>query len=434
MKYFRFRIPGLLIVLSLVTFISGCVKQNFDEPPINIPHVDFDTNCTIAGLKALLGTQTMVEITADTIIQGIVTANDESGNIYKKLYIQDKSAGLEIGIDATSLYTTYKLGQKVFIKCKGLYLGDYAGVTQMGYPYAGSIGRIPAIMISEHFFLDSLPQTPPVPDTLDLMGMLAQKVSSLVAVKGIRFMDAGQPYVIPGETNSNRDLADALGNIIQLDGKNFIVRTSSYANFANTNMAGGVGTLVGIFSVFNGQYQMYIRDINDVKNFVDTGFSVIYQQNFDADPPDWVKFAKTSNKPWSWDGQYTVMVANGYQADVPCETWLVSPAINLEGYSQTILTFKTWTKYTDSGMPKPLDVFISTDYSGTGDPTTATWTALDCILPAANSGAWTSSGDVDLSTYTQNIYIAFKYRSSGITSSSASKWEVDTFKVTGNKD
>jgi hypothetical protein len=199
-------------------------------------------------------------------------------------------------------------------------------------------------------------------------------------------------------------------------------------------MPDGVGTLVGIFSVFNGQYQMYIRDVNDTKNFVDTGYKVIYQQNFDADPPDWVKYVKTSNKNWTWDASYSVMVANGYGGDVPCEAWLVSPAIDLSGVSQPILTFKTWTKYTDNGLANPLEVYISTNYSGSGDPTVATWTTLQCALSPANSGVWTSSGDVDLSAYNQPVYIAYRYRSSGVTSSTASKWEVDTFKVTGRKN
>jgi len=434
MKYIRLKNLGIIISLSLMVVFSGCVKHNFDEPPIDIPHVDFDANCSIAGLKAMLGTQDMVEITADTIIEGIVTANDESGNIYKKLYIRDNSGGLEMGIDQTSLYTTYKVGQRIFIKCKGLYLGNYADVVQLGYPYNGSIGRIPAAMLSGRFFLDSLPGPAPVPDTLDLSGALGGKVSTLIALKNVRFPDAGSTFVIPGETNSNRDIADAFGNVISIGGKNLILRTSSYANFANDKMPDGVGTLIGIFSVFNGQYQVYIRDINDTKNFVDTGNKVIYQQNFDADPPDWIKFAKTGGKPWTWDATYSVMVANGYQGTAPCETWLVSPAIDLTGISNPILTFKTWTKYTDSGLANPLDVYISTNYSGTGDPTTADWATIQCALSPANSGIWTSSGDVSLAAFNQPVYIAYRYRSSGVTSNTASKWEVDTFKVTGKKN
>jgi hypothetical protein len=125
------------------------------------------------------------------------------------------------------------------------------------------------------------------------------------------------------------------------------------------------------------------------------------------------------------------MVGNGYLGDVPSEDWLISPALNLAGVSQSILTFKTWTQFTDSGIANPMEVFISTNYSGSGDPSAATWTPLACTLPAANSKVWTSSGEIDLSMYNQKVYIGYKYRSSGTTASTASKWEVDTFKVTG---
>jgi len=39
-----------------------------------------------------------------------------------------------------------------------------------------------------------------------------------------------------------------------------------------------------------------------------------------------------------------------------------------------------------------------------------------------------------LSAFHQTIYVAFRYRSSGVTSSSAAKWEVDAFKLTGKKN
>ncbi len=429
MKFF-----AVAALLGLTVLISGCVKKDFDVPPVYVPHVDFNSNVTIEGLKAMFP-GTLLEITTDTIIQGIITANDESGNLYKTLYLQDQTAGIELKVDKTSLYTEYKVGQRIFIKCKGLYLGQYGGVTQLGYIYNGSIGRIPEAMIPSHIYRDSLPGKAPVPDTLNFTASLNPKISKLVAIKDVRFPDHGQAFVNKGEDYTNRDIADAFGNPIIIDGETFILRSSKYANFANTKMPSGKGTLRGILSIYNGQYQLFIRDTSDCVKFDTSGIgpvlTTIYEQYFDQPPPDWVTWSVKSNKNWEWDSQFKCMIANGYQGDVPSEDWLISPAIDLTGVTQTVLTFRTWTKYTDSGLANPLDVYISTDYSGSGDPSTATWTVLPCTLPAANSATWTSSGDVDLSMYHQPVYIAYKYRSSGTTSSTASKWEVDTFKVTG---
>ncbi len=120
-----------LVLLTNVIFLTSCIKEKFDTPPINIPHVNFTANKTIADLKAMYSGG--LDSIADTIIiKGIVISSDEEGNIYKNLYIQDNTAGIVIALDRTNLYTTFKPGQRVYVKCNGLYLGNYGGVTQLG--------------------------------------------------------------------------------------------------------------------------------------------------------------------------------------------------------------------------------------------------------------------------------------------------------------
>lgn len=425
----------LIILSGLITIMSGCVKQNFDEPPINIPHYNGKANATIDTLVKLYGfhPDTLL-ITQDIVIKGIIVGNDESGNIYKKFFVQDETGGIDVEIDATSLYTQFKVGQRVYIECKGLYLGLYGGALELGYPFNGSIGRIPGAIASVHIFADSLPGKKPAPIVLDpLHGPFGKYINMLVAIPSVRFPDAGQPFVTGGTTTS-RPVGDAFGNPLSMDGNSVILYNSSYATFANNLLPQGVGTVQGIFTVFTSKYEILVRDLNDMVNFVDTGQTVIYQNNFDVAPPDWVIFTPSSNKPWTWDASYLNMVANGYQGSSPCDTWLISPALDLTNVTNPILTFNTWTQFTDSGLPNPLEVRISTDYSGSGDPSSATWSNLQCTLPAANSKVWTPSGDIGLSGFHQKVYVAFHYRSSGTSSSAAAKWEVDTFKLTGKKN
>ncbi len=72
------------------------------------------------------------EITDDVIIGGIVCMDDKSGNYYKKIVIQDETGGIEIEIDQTNLYTDYPVGRKVYVRCKGLFLGNYFDIPQLG--------------------------------------------------------------------------------------------------------------------------------------------------------------------------------------------------------------------------------------------------------------------------------------------------------------
>ena len=70
---------SILLVLAALAFsVSSCVKGDFDQPPINIPSVDFKANSTIAEL--LLKYPGACDSVKDTvIISGIVTGNDETG-------------------------------------------------------------------------------------------------------------------------------------------------------------------------------------------------------------------------------------------------------------------------------------------------------------------------------------------------------------------
>ena len=121
------RILTLLILFTGAILLNGCVKEEFDAPAINAPTVNFSANKTIAQLNLLcdsmFGTPaTFGMITQEFTIEGVVAGNDESGNIYKNLYIQDSTGGIDIAIDQSGLYTTYRVGQKIYVKCQGLYL------------------------------------------------------------------------------------------------------------------------------------------------------------------------------------------------------------------------------------------------------------------------------------------------------------------------
>ena len=67
------------------------------------------------------------------IIKGQVTTSDQVGNLYKSLYIQDETAGIEVKIGKNGLYNEYKLGQWIYVDCTDLTVGDYKGTINLGY-------------------------------------------------------------------------------------------------------------------------------------------------------------------------------------------------------------------------------------------------------------------------------------------------------------
>ena len=129
----------IAISIAALAALASCsewepvVTINYDDPGVAEP-VNMTANCTIAELKAKYKTiGEPVKIDDDLIICGQVASEDRSGNIYKSLYLQDATGGIELKIGKSALYNDYKPGQWVYVKCEGLTLGNYSGMLQIGY-------------------------------------------------------------------------------------------------------------------------------------------------------------------------------------------------------------------------------------------------------------------------------------------------------------
>lgn len=106
------------------------------------------------------------------------------------------------------------------------------------------------------------------------------------------------------------------------------------------------------------------------------------------------------------------------------EDWLISPALDLAATNLPLLQF-----YSSVSFSGPtLEVFVSNNYSGSGNPNAATWTKLNANFPQTGTSGFISSGDVLLQDYkVGNVYIGFKYTSSAATN--AARWTLDDISI-----
>ena len=130
---------------------------------------------------------------------------------------------------------------------------------------------------------------------------------------------------------------------------------------------------------------------------------------------------------WTHASDYSCMKASAYyQQAYNSESWLVSPAIDLSGYSSAKLSFEHVYRY-GVNHEEEMTLWVTTNY--TGDVTTTQWTQK--TIPTYSSGSnWTfvNSGEIDLSSYTSGtVYFAFKYTS---TTAGAATWEVKNVLIT----
>ncbi len=73
-----------------------------------------------------------VDIEEDIWIKGQVVSSDQSGNLYKEVYIQDETGGIDLKLGRGSIYSEFPRGMWVYVDCTGLTLGAYNGMPQLG--------------------------------------------------------------------------------------------------------------------------------------------------------------------------------------------------------------------------------------------------------------------------------------------------------------
>ena len=260
-------------LLGLITVnLSSCREEDFDEPPINGTDPNLTANITIDSLKnlyrdSIIDFNKIITISNDWIISGVVTADDKSGNFYKTVVIEDATAGIAIRLDQTDYYTQYPVGRRVFIKLKGLVLGDYAELLQLG-GYIDNTGTtpevapIPLALVGQYIIGGQWGLNPqPAKVTMLDLANTDKWQNRFVEIDNVEFApdDTAQPFADAVLLQSvNRDLQDCNGGTI-------LVRTSGYCDFANVLTPTGRGTIRGVFSVYNNDAQLLMRDSNDVK-------------------------------------------------------------------------------------------------------------------------------------------------------------------------
>ncbi|WP_119078556.1 Ig-like domain-containing protein [Chitinophaga alhagiae] len=102
------------------------------------------------------------------------------------------------------------------------------------------------------------------------------------------------------------------------------------------------------------------------------------------------------------------------------EDWLISPVLDFSSFNYPLLAFASRSAFAGPA----LELRISTDYSGSGDPRLATWTALNGRFPEVGSDTWKTSAAINLAAFKgTSVYLAWVYTSSP--ELQASRWTLD---------
>lgn len=420
-----------ILTAVFVTILIGCANSDeYDAPNLSGECV------TIAKTKEVIditstSTSSATAYTTDDIIEAYVTSSDEGGNFYKSISFvsTDGAVGFSMPVDNYNLFNEFEPGRKVSVKMQNRFYNLQHSSTVIGSSYNNGVGRVSGVEYKDVILrsCEKVDENTLVNNLSIAQAKNNQLLNKLIEFDNIQFTDAsaGKKFYDP----SVNSIGGATNHLISdLEGNTIIVRVSEYADFAGDVIPNGSGKIRGVLTKFNNDFQFMIRTINDV-NLSNDRITPFFEETFTANWNNWTKVSLVGNQAWS--------LSTTFGSPAPCalmsgfasgnnanEDWLISPAIDLTGSNNAGLTFQTASRFAGN----QLQIYVSSNYSGSGDPSAATWTEVFGTLDTnINSFVWTSSGLIDISSVAGNtVYIGFKYTS---TTSASSTWEVDNVRV-----
>lgn len=250
-----------MITVLLVT----CVKDRDFDAPKGACNSDLKANTTYTELKNLYVDET-TRIQDDLIIEGYVISSDEAGNFFSVVHFQDSpsnpSEGFQIEIDIRDSHLFYPVGSKILIKLKGLYLGESKKVFKIGGVFTSfgnvSIGRLPTAVVDQHIYVSCDMVATVQPTRVSIHNLQENMTNTLVQFDAVEILEEelGLSFAIDRE-ETERILIDCNDNEITL-------LNSGFSDFKTQLLPKGNGTIMGVLKRKNDDYQLVIRNLEDI--------------------------------------------------------------------------------------------------------------------------------------------------------------------------
>ncbi len=441
-------ISWALLLLSIFLWPS-CYKK-LDEPPLYTGAMIQATQ-SIRAMRAAHIPGNFEKLTDNQIITGIVIANDATDNFYKTIVIQDSTGGISVRLDGFGLATDYPIGQRLFIRLNGLWLGEYGGMLQLGGsvdyadPSFPEIIPIPAPLFSKYILVGNR-EPNPTPVKVRFEQLKDSMQSRLVQIDSIELVASDTAKSFGDAINK----ATVSHTLAVCNGGSIYLRTSGFAKFAALKTPRGNGTITGVYTIFGSQKQLVIRDTSDLSmnnlRCSNGGPKQLFYEDFESIPVNndlaingWKNIPETGGKLFTGKitGGNRYAEISAFATNQPLiSSWLILPPINLNNSSNEQLSFLTKDGF-DNGAS--LQVFISSNYDGSNTPWKARWTLLKTIVSKGNINGiapkWTESGKIGLTGYTNTIYIVFKYDGNDLPNAvnkRTTAFQLDEIKIMGN--
>jgi hypothetical protein len=419
-----------IVSLTLGLLLGGC-KKEYDSPPERI--LPIGQILTIQELRDLYQGNA-VRFPEPYSVYCVVTADEQSGNLYRNIHVQDATGALVLRLNNPGgLYQ----GDSIRIYLPGTILNPFSGLMQLD-----------SVDVDNNIIKQAT-QVYVAPELVTISQITPAMQGKLIKLENVEFANGDVCLTYSdaiGQTTQNRNLTNCTNNTV-------IVRTSGYANFANQPLPQGNGSIIAVVGQFNTTMQLYIRNINEVQltgerctpitcdgggggeceydvqpvASASLDFSDVVSDDTDYSNPLWVNKANEGSRVWRGRifQSTKYLRATSFGSNQTNEAWFISPPVTVAG-PQLGLSFRSATAFwNDASWPHPLTVYVSTDFDGC-DIDGATWQTITGYLAGTNATAnytFINSGTVNVTDFlpqgfTGNVHIAFVYNGqhpSGVT-------------------
>lgn len=287
-------------LLSGMFCLSACMDSDWKAPDFdgNPPYGNNnivpsnETHITIAGLKAKYANvfsqkSGCKKVEEDLQLHVVVNGNDQGGNLYKQISVQDETGGIIIGINATDMFSKLPVGQKLIINLKGLYVGTYGSMAQIGSLYNSGLGRMELqewldnvrLIMGNSVEVETIvnedgeekKETIVIPMTAEVdtiafapTGNHNNLIGRIVKLENVTVSGDGTQILAPDDGSTrltsncaNRDINGSAGN-------KAVLRTSTYSDFAARKIPTGKVDIYGVCTYYNGTWQILMRTNSDM--------------------------------------------------------------------------------------------------------------------------------------------------------------------------
>lgn len=272
---------------AAAALLAACHDGPFDPPPPADNPLPATTS--IADVRRLTDGAS-VTVTNDIAVCGTVTTSDRRYNFYRSFCIESDGAALELLAGIDRLHVDYPVGCRVTVLLRGLTIGMYRGVLQVGaksdagsyYPttYLASPAAVAAHLVRWDETLQ-----PVVPTRLRIGDLTLARCGTLVRIDGLHFVpDTESDAATSAAATAITSAAAFAGPVAAADpaatwagthrfcdasGVEIYSYVRSNADFADTAIPSGEGSLVGILqcegSGASARFLIKLRDDTGMK-------------------------------------------------------------------------------------------------------------------------------------------------------------------------